>query len=117
VDDFVVKAQTAMQQGVHMLVVDLFPPGRHDPTGMNGAVWQRLGGEMALAPEKPLSVGSYVASDLPTVYVEPLAVGDQLVDMPLFLLPDWYVNIPLEDTYTAAFRGVPAVWRRVLEEE
>ncbi len=35
--------------------------------------------------------------------------------MPLFLNPDRYVNVPLEATYLAAYRGMPAFWREVLE--
>jgi hypothetical protein len=117
VEEFVEKAQGAVRQGIHLMVLDLFPPGRHDPEGMNGAVWRRLGGEFSPPPASPLSLGSYVAQELPVAYVEPLAVGDVLIDMPLFLAPGWYVNAPLEPTYQAAFRGVPAVWRRALEAE
>jgi len=35
--------------------------------------------------------------------------------MPLFLDVHAYVNAPLEATYQAAYRGVPAIWREVLE--
>lgn len=42
-------------------------------------------------------------------------MGSPLIDMPLFLTTDRYVNIPLEATYTAAYRGVPAKYKRVLE--
>jgi hypothetical protein len=35
--------------------------------------------------------------------------------MPLFLLPDRYVNAPLEATYQEAYRGMPAFWRNILE--
>ena len=35
--------------------------------------------------------------------------------MPLFLRPDRYVNVPLEPTYQAAYQGMPAFWRDVLE--
>jgi hypothetical protein len=31
--------------------------------------------------------------------------------MPLFLRPDRYINVPLEETYQAADRGLPAFWR------
>ena len=34
--------------------------------------------------------------------------------MPLFLLPDEYVLVPLEATYQAAWEAVPAFWRTVL---
>jgi hypothetical protein len=35
--------------------------------------------------------------------------------MPLFLTEELYVNVPLEATYQAAYRGVPKRWRDVLE--
>jgi hypothetical protein len=35
--------------------------------------------------------------------------------MPLFLKPDWYVLVPLDATYRAAFDAVPHRWREVLE--
>jgi len=35
--------------------------------------------------------------------------------MPLFLTPERYVNVPLEQTYTSAYRGVPQRWKAVLE--
>jgi hypothetical protein len=42
-------------------------------------------------------------------------VGRDLIDMPLFLTPEMYINVPLEATYQAAYRGVPRKWRDVLE--
>lgn len=38
-----------------------------------------------------------------------------MVDMPLFLDPAYYVPIPLETTYQAAYDTVPRRWRDVLE--
>jgi hypothetical protein len=38
-----------------------------------------------------------------------------LIDTPLFLEPEIYVDVPLETTYQAAYRGVPRRWQRVLE--
>jgi hypothetical protein len=37
--------------------------------------------------------------------------------MPLALNPDRYDRVPLEATYTMAFRGLPAVWRQVLSDD
>jgi hypothetical protein len=54
---------------------------------------------------------------LVTAYVEPLGVGAELPDMPLFLAPEHYVNVPLEETYHAAWQGVPERWRRVIESQ
>jgi hypothetical protein len=53
--------------------------------------------------------------DLPEAHVDPVAVGNRLSSMSLFLQPDWYGSVPLEDSYEAAFSGVPAVWREVLQ--
>jgi hypothetical protein len=49
------------------------------------------------------------------VYLEHAAVGAPLPEMPLFLSPEHYVNVPLEPTYQAAYHGFPAFWRAVLE--
>jgi hypothetical protein len=38
-----------------------------------------------------------------------------LPEMPLFLRPDWYVNVPLESTYQEAYQGMRSFWRNVLE--
>ena len=57
---------------------------------------------------------AYSAGPRMTAYIEPLAVGDPLTPMPLFLTPSTYVTVPLEETYLAAYCGVPRRWREVL---
>lgn len=118
-DAFVDKAVGALDEGFHLLVIDLLPPGPFDPRGIHGAVWERLGGTYDPPPDKPLAVAAYAAGGRGgapvTCYVEPAAVGVDLIDMPLFLDPGHYVNTPLEPTYRAAYAGVPARWRRVIE--
>src|SRR5262249_4654007 len=42
VEDFAAKAVSALEIGVHLLMVDLFPPGPYDPSGMHGVILQRL---------------------------------------------------------------------------
>lgn len=118
VDDFAAKAVDALDAGIHLVVVDLFPPGPFDPKGMHGAVRRRLGQpeESYNSPAaEPLTLASYVAGTQVDIYVEPLAVGAVLAVMPLFLTPQRYVNLPLESTYQAAYQGMPAFWRGVLE--
>jgi hypothetical protein len=116
VAEFVRKAQSAINLGCHLLMVDLFPPGNSDPDGMHAAIWDAFGDDLAAPPsDKPLTVASYRASQLPEAYFEFLAVGDALPEMPLFLDPDQYVYVPLETTYTMAYRGMPAYWRSVIE--
>ena len=118
VEEFAAKAVSALDVGVHLLLVDLFPPGPHDPQGMHGEVLQRLeqsGQAYDLPADEPLTLASYAAGPQVEIYLEHLAVGAALPDMPLFLRPDRYVNVPLESTYQAAYRGLPAFWRTVLE--
>jgi hypothetical protein len=44
-------------------------------------------------------------------FVEPVAVGDVLPDLAVFLTLDEYVQAPMETTYQAAFDAVPDFWR------
>jgi hypothetical protein len=118
VGDLVDKAVSALSLGVHVLLVDLFPPGPHDPSGIHGCILECLGqnGDPDDIPDDgPLTMASYVAGRPVEIYLENLAVGEPLAEMPLFLRPDRYVNVPLEPTYQAAYRGMPAFWRDVLE--
>ena len=41
--------------------------------------------------------------------------GGLLPEMPLSLNFERYVSLPLESTYAAAYQGMPAFWRDVLE--
>jgi hypothetical protein len=118
VEEFAAKAVSALDVGVHLLLVDLFPPGPHDPYGMHGVILQHL--EQSDEPydlpaDEPLTLASYAAGPQVEIYLEHIAVGAPLPDMALFLRPDRYVYVPLELTYQAAYRGMPAFWRDVLE--
>jgi hypothetical protein len=116
VDDFIDKVVSALQQGIHAVVIDPFPPGRHDPEGMHGAIWERLSEQRYFASSDfPLTLASYCARRPVKAYVEPARVGSILIDMPLFLTGDHYLRVPLESTYVRAWRGVPQRWRRVIE--
>lgn len=116
VAEFVDKAEAALSYGIHLLLVDILPPGAHDPQGMHAALWERFDDEPYVLPSgEPLTLASYVAGPRPEAYVEHLAVGSPLAEMPLFLDPERYVNAPLEPTYAAAYRGMSAFWRDVLE--
>ena len=105
--------------GVHVLLLDLLPPGKHDPAGIHGRVWANYDDEPYLVTaDEPLTMASYECSPtLPEAYVEPTAVGRTLIDMPVFLREGYYVDVPLEATYMAAYRGMPRIWKDVLEGE
>ncbi len=118
VDEFADKAADALDAGIHLVVVDLFPPGPYDPQGMHGAIRRRLAqpDEAYHVPAaQPLTLASYVAGVPLDIYLEQLSVGMVLPEMPLFLNPERYVSLPLESTYQAAYQGVPSFWRGVLE--
>jgi hypothetical protein len=113
---FAMKARAAVELGVNLLIVDLFPPGKHDKLGMHGAIWKTLGRDKEKpAAELPLCLMSDVAKMPPEAYLEWIGVGAALPEMPLFLDPKRYVHVPLEVTYQRAYRGVPEYWRTVIE--
>jgi hypothetical protein len=113
---FVEKAVELSNAGIHLLLVDLFPPGPRDPQGIHAAVWSEIiDDDFRLPPDQPLTLVAYAAGLVKTAYIEPVAVGEVLPDMPLFLEPDLYVLVPLEATYRAAFDAVPRRWREELE--
>ena len=58
-----------------------------------------------------MTLVAYSAAEIKQAFIEPVAVGGVLPEMPLFLKPGGYVLVPLEETYQAAFEGVPQVWR------
>jgi hypothetical protein len=118
VEDFVAKAGAALDLGVHLLLVDIFRPGSHDPHGMASTIWQRLvdpAKPYDLPADQPLTLAAYAAGPHVQMYLEHLAIGASLPEMPLFVRPDCYVKAPLESTYQEAYRGMPAFWRDVLE--
>ena len=110
------KSIAVLNGGYHLLIIDLFPPARYDPDGINGLIWEYLNAEMWQVPtDRQLSCASYCAKSPVTAYIEPIAVGMRLTDMPLFLTPEHYVNVSLEETYMSAWQGIPERWRRVID--
>lgn len=112
---FLDKIRDLLRDKIHLLLIDLHPPGRYDPKGIHAAVWDDIWDRSASAAEKPLTVASYECRDVVAAYAEPVAVGDALPDMPLYLVPGGYVNVPLERTYQTAWEGVPRRWRKVID--
>lgn len=113
---FVTKACELLEARVHLLILDPFPPGPRDPGGVHGLIWDETAdAEFRPPAEKPLTFVSYEVELVTRAYVENLAAGDRLPDMPLFLEPDGCVWVPLEATYNAAFEVQPRRWRDVLQ--
>lgn len=62
-----------------------------------------------------MTLAAYETDLAVRAYVRPVAVGDLLPEMPLFLEPNACVEAPLAATYQTAFAVMPRRWRRVLE--
>jgi hypothetical protein len=113
---FADKAVGLIRKGVNLLVVDLFPPGPRDPQGIHPVIWDEVADQpFTLPPSKPLTLAAYQCLPTKTAYVEPVAVGDRLPDMPLFLRGEWHVKTPLEETYQAAWDVMPPPIKRLFE--
>lgn len=113
---FVQKAAGLILQGIHLLVVDLFPPSERDPQGIHKAIWDEIVDQQFQLPaDKRLTVVAYRAVPVKTAYVEPVAVGDELPGLPIFLTEDEYVPAPLEETYRASWAAFPADFKGLLE--
>jgi hypothetical protein len=115
-EDFLRKAAELLGHGVHLLILDLQPTTSRDPRGIHGALWDEVAGQEYDRPaDKPLTLAAYESAGRVRAFVEPVGVGDALIDMPLFLDPGRYVAVPLEPTYQLAFDTVPRRWRTILE--
>lgn len=115
---FVDKAVDLIQQQVNLLIIDPFPPGPHDPQGIHQALGEEFSDQQfTLPPDKPLTMVAYQVEPVRIAYVEPIAVGDPLPDMPLFLQGDFYVLVPLEETYQTTWNVLPAEIRSLLTNE
>jgi hypothetical protein len=113
---FVEKAADILNQGVSLLIVDLFPPTPRDPLGIHKAIWDEFGDEpFEVPPGKALTVASYIGGDIPTAYVESIGIGDPLPSLPIFLSETRYIPAPLEATYQEAWAVFPAMLKELIE--
>ncbi len=112
---FVEKSIAFLRHGIHLLVIDLFPPSKRDPQGIHHALIEEFSSEeFCLSPEAPLTLASYQAGDDWTAYIETVAVGQQLIDMPLFLRRELHIAVPLAATYEASWSVCPDLIRGLL---
>jgi hypothetical protein len=114
--DFVEKTVDCLRKGIHTLIVDLFPPTPRDPYGLHKVIWDEIVEEEFTFPDgKDRILVSYETGGVRAAYIEPVAVGDCLPDMPLFLTNHLHVMLPLEPTYEAAWDASPEELRVVVE--
>jgi hypothetical protein len=114
---FVEKVQGFLSHDVHVLIIDLFPPGPRDPEGLHKLIWDDFVEEpFAFPAGKDRLLASYECGEERVAYLEPVGVGDGLVEMPLFLAPERHVSVPLGPTYEATYAASPRAMRRELED-
>jgi hypothetical protein len=115
-EQFVKKAAEFLDRSVHLLILDLLPPGRYDRRGVHGAIWAYIADqEYSMPTDKLLTLAAYEVDLAIRAYVEPVAVGDLLPKMPLFLQPGGWIQVLLEASYQRAWDTVPRRWRNVIE--
>jgi hypothetical protein len=114
--DFVDKIIDFLRIGVHVLVVDLFPPTPRDPLGVHQLIWEEISDESFAFPlGKDRILASYVAGSEKVGYVETLADGDAMKDMALFVSEEIHVKVPLAATYQSAWATCPEAMREAVE--
>ena len=114
--DFVDKTIDFLRAGIHVLVVDVFPPTPRDPNGIHKLIWDEiLEEEFTFPAGKDRILAAYESGGEQTAYVEPVTIGDALPDMPLFLGDDLHVMVPLEPTYQTAWDASPEELRVAVE--
>lgn len=114
--EFVDMAVGFVEAGVHVLIVDLFPPTPRDPVGIHKLIWDEfLEEEFVLPAGKDRILASYKAGNSQTAFVEPLAVGDILMEMPLFLSSEIHIKVPLESSNSATWDASPEYLRTAVE--
>ena len=115
-DQFIEKTVEFLEAGVHVMIVDLLPPTKRDPFGIHHAIWSQFDdSEPNMIPNKLLTLASYDAGPDMVANYEPIAVGDVLPDMPLFLRPGVYIPCPLDSSYLATWKLFPRQLKPLLE--
>lgn len=105
---FVEKTVDLLYDNVNLLVIDPFPPNPRNPQGIHKAIWDEICEDSFVMPsDRPLTLAAYQAAPIKTAYVEPIAVGQSLPDMPLFLHNNFYITVPLEATYMDTWSVLP----------
>jgi hypothetical protein len=114
--DFVDKTIDFLRKGIHVLIIDLFPPSPRDPLGIHKVIWDEITEEeFTFPPGKDRVLVSYETGPERIAYIETIGLGDVLPDMPLILTDDLHVMVPLESTYRATWDASPEEYRRVVE--
>jgi hypothetical protein len=115
VRSFLDKTVAALDGGVHLLLVDVHPPGPRDPHGIHGVILNEIATDnYVLSDDRPLTAVAYTGGAPVEAFVAHFAVGEPIPEMPLFLTREHYIRVPLEAAYMAAWEDVPPRYQEVL---
>jgi hypothetical protein len=102
------KVLLLLQQRIHVLLIDLFPVGPHDPEGVCGLVAEACASEaLPLPTGYDRVLAGYRATAPAEVTLYPLRLGDDLPAMTLPLLGEESLAIALETSYAEALAILP----------
>ena len=89
-----------LRAGIHLVVVDLFPPGPRDPQGIHKAIWDEfIDNDFSLATRTgSLTLASYIGGAFPEAFVELISVGAPLAG---------HASVPFARVLRSAF-----LWRK-----
>lgn len=119
--DFVEKTQNFLAEGINVVLIDILPPNKLAPTGLHPLIWEdEHDSTFDPTAEEPLTLAAYRAeepdtTDVTEAFLERLAVGGVLPDMPAYIEPDHFINVPLEATYMRAWESCPKDMRYYVE--
>lgn len=100
-------AAAALSHGIHLVVLEPFVSESPTQATFAATLWHHMTGLVAhdFSP-KPVAFASFESGRGLRAVVESIAVGETLPALPLFLGRDSHIMLPLEESYTAAFRGI-----------
>ncbi|MFO0969044.1 MAG: hypothetical protein U0793_26115 [Gemmataceae bacterium] len=111
-----VKTIDFLRAGIHVLIVDLFPPTPRESSGDSQAIWDEIEDEPFTLPAgQDRVLVSYQTGEEKVAYIEPVGLGERLPDMPLFLTSELHVMTPLEPTYQASWQAAAEELRLAVE--
>lgn len=108
---FVEDLVRLLQHCIHLTIIDPFPTN-----SVHSSVWEEFSGK-GIDPNKDTSASlvSFFVGNHPAAFVDDVAIGSVIPDMPLFLAENVHVSLPLEETYRTAWDGFPQPLRQLLE--
>jgi hypothetical protein len=119
IQQFTRKICHALEEGIHAVIIDPFPPSRLDPNGIHAIIWSRLTARPSATKNLTCCAISYESlmgeDETYRSYIATFRPGDPLPDIPLFLNPGQAIILSLEAAYVKAYEEVLPQHREILE--